>query len=224
MEFYGRPDISGDDDVKLIITPDAIRNSIIKSGGIPIVLCPTQDMVYYNNKETELTNQDKEILDAQIDLCDGIIMPGGYRIYYYDKYVCQKANEKHIPLFGICMGMQVMCNYNNDNKNIKIEGHRKSDGKCIHEVSIVPNSNLNKILSKDKILTNSFHSYAVANSGDYTTVGKVKDVIEAVEKQEDLFNIGIQWHPENYDDEYSIKLFNAFIDASIKYHNLKQTI
>lgn len=74
MEFYGRPDISRDDNVELIITQDEIRNSIIKSGGTPIVILPTQDMIYYNNNEKELSEFDKEVLNEQINLCDGIVM------------------------------------------------------------------------------------------------------------------------------------------------------
>ena len=218
MEFYGRPDISGDDNVKLVITPDDIRNSIIKSGGTPIVILPTQDMIYYNNAEEELSEFDKEILDEQINLCDGIIMPGGYRIYYYDKYVCKIANEKHIPLFGICMGMQAMCCYDNNNRNIRVDGHKEANGNCTHNVNILPNSKLFNIISKKEILTNSFHSYAVPNSGSYTVSAVVGDVIEAVEKKDDLFNIGIQWHPEKYNNENSQKLFNEFIKASKIFH------
>ncbi len=71
------------------------------------------------------------------------------------------------------MEMQVMCNYNNDNKNVKVEGHRKSNGKCMHKVTI----------SKNSIITNSFHSYAVPTSDNYTTIGHVGDVIEAVENK-----------------------------------------
>ena len=49
MEFYGRPDISRDDNVELIITQDEIRNSIIKSGGTPIVILPTHYINYILN-------------------------------------------------------------------------------------------------------------------------------------------------------------------------------
>ena len=221
MEFYGRPDISRDDNVELIITQDEIRNSIIKSGGTPIVILPTQDMIYYNSNEKELSEFDKEILNEQINLCDGIVMSGGYKIYYYDKYVCQVANEKHIPLFGICMGMQTMCCYNNKNKNIRAEGHREKNGNCTHNVKILTNSKLFTILSKEEILTNSFHSYAVPNSGSYTVSAVVGDVIEAVEKKDELFNIGIQWHPEKYDNENSQNLFKAFIRACSIFHTKK---
>jgi len=41
-------------------------------------------------------------------------------------------------------------------------------------------------------------------------------LIEAVEKKEEDFNFGVQWHPEkNYDtDIQSQRLFKAFIEAS----------
>ena len=119
-----------------------IRKAVIKSGGIPLMILPTQNMNYLNNKETILTDEDKEILNSQIDLCDGILMPGGDRIYFYDKYVCSIANRRHLPLFGICMGMQVMCNYNNENINEKIEGHKEPQGSYIHDVTIDKSSKL----------------------------------------------------------------------------------
>ena len=85
---------------------------------------------------------------------------------------------------------------------------------------ITENTELN-ILAKEEILTNSFHSYAVPNSGSYTVSAVVGDVIEAVEKKEDLFNIGIQWHPEKYDNENSQNLFKAFIRACSIFHTKK---
>ena len=113
------------------------------------------------------------------------------------------------------MGMQTMCNYNNDNINIKIENHY-SDSNYKHLVKIDKTSKLYEILNTDEILVNSFHNYKIPNTGSYVSSGYSDDVIEAVEKKENLFNIGLQWHPEkNYDkDLNSKKLFEAFIEAS----------
>ena len=172
----GRPDISGEDNLKLIVSTDETRRAVINNGGIPIIISPTQDMIYHLNLEKPLS-----------DL--------GYRIYFYDKYICKKANEINIPLLGICAGMQVMCNYDNDNKNIKVEGHRSTDSEFKHEVSVKNSSKLFSIVKESKLLVNSFHSYAVPNSGSYTICAKANDVIEAVEKKNSLFNIGVQWHP-----------------------------
>lgn len=217
----GRPDISGEDNLKLIVSTDETRRAVINNGGIPIIISPTQDMIYHLNLEKPLSDLDTQILDRQISLCDGIIMPGGYRIYFYDKYICKKANEINIPLLGICAGMQVMCNYDNDNKNIKVEGHRSTDSEFKHEVSVNSSSKLFSIVKESKLLVNSFHSYAVPNSGSYTVCAKANDVIEAVEKKNSLFNIGVQWHPEKLNDESSTKLLQAFISSAIKYSKTK---
>ncbi len=198
-----------------------IRTSILNAGGIPQIILPTQNMVYINNRESELTDEDKEILNRQIDLCDGILMPGGDMIYFYDKYICKVANEKKIPLLGICMGMQVMCNYNNDNKNIKIEGHKLPEEAYVHDVLVNKDSKLYNILKKDNIKVNSLHGYKVPNSGDYEVVAKSGDIIEAIEKKNELFNIGVQWHPERNIDENGRQIFSSFINACNVYMNEK---
>ena len=117
------------------------------------------------------------------------------------------------------MGMQTMCNYNNDNFNIAIGNNFHNSKKNYkHLVDIKKGSRLFEILKEDKILVNSFHDYKVNNSGDYKIVGICDDVIEAVEKEEALFNIGVQWHPEkNYDkDLNSKKIFTSFIEICKK--------
>jgi len=95
-----RPYIT-DNNREVLCILESIRKSILKAGGIPNIILPTQDMIYINNKEKPLTAEDKQILDAQIDMCDGILMPGGDMIYFYDKYICKEANEKDIPLTKI---------------------------------------------------------------------------------------------------------------------------
>ena len=195
---------------------ETIRSAIIQNGGIPIVITPTKNMVYLNNREEELLAEDKEMLNAQISLCDGILMPGGDRIYNYDRYICEVANNKGMPLLGICMGMQVMCNYNNDNKNIKIEGHKEPTSTYVHNVEIDKKSKLYNILQKEDILVNSLHGYRVPNAGEYTIVAKCNNIIEAVEKESHNFNIGVQWHPEKDIDDNGNKLISAFIKACEK--------
>jgi putative glutamine amidotransferase len=202
---------------------DNYRKAIINFGGIPILILPPQQINYYDELPKNidnLTNDEKEMLIRQIKLCNGIILPGGVKRFEYDDFICDYCNKENIPLLGICMGMQVMCNYDNDNINIKIENHYE-DIDYKHSIKIDKNSKLFDILKIDEIMVNSFHNYKVANEGSYKAVGFSKDVIEAVEKKENLFNIGLQWHPEkNYDkDLNSKKIFEAFIKSSIlNYH------
>lgn len=201
------------------------RKAIINYGGTPIIILPPQLIDYYKTrpKDTKkLNNDEKEILINQINLCDGIVIPGGSKRFEHHNFICDYCNKKNIPLLGICMGMQTMCNYNNDNYNLKIEdGSHKSENDYTHNVTINKNSKLYQILNKENIMVNSFHNYKVSNSGDYKTVAVCDDVIEAVEKKEDLFNIGLQWHPEkNYDkDLNSEQIFKAFIEAAKLYYH-----
>lgn len=41
-------------------------------------------------------------------MCNGIVMPGGCKIYYYDKFIAKYAIENDIPVLGICLGMQIL--------------------------------------------------------------------------------------------------------------------
>ena len=202
------------------------RKAIIKYGGIPIIILPPLLIDYYKirPKDTDkLTKSDKDILIKQINLCDGILIPGGSKRYEHHTFICDYCNKKNIPLLGICMGMQTMCNYNNYNQNIVIENKfHNSKNNYKHLVTIDKNSKLFDILKEDKILVNSFHNYKISNSGSYEVSAFCNDVIEAVEKKEDLFNIGVQWHPEkNYEkDLNSKKIFTSFIEAA-KLYNIK---
>ena len=217
-----RPYITDNGRNALVIL-ESIRRVIINNGGIPHIILPTQDMVYMNNRETPLTDKDKEILDAQINMCDGILMPGGDFMYFYDNYICEKANKKDMPLLGVCMGMQVMCNYNNDNKNIFIEGHKDLQKEYVHSVNIIPGTKLYDIIGEEKIMVNSIHRTKVPNSGDYSISAKAEgDIIEGIEKKDKLFNIGVQWHPERTDDAPSRKIITAFIDACKQYKELNK--
>ena len=213
--IVSRPNISNLGKANITVLED-IRRAVIKFGCVPISILPPQDIEYFGKKLEEippLTNIEKQILEEQIKLCNGIIMPGGTIMHEYDKYICDYCNRNDIPLFGICMGMQIMCNYDNNNVNIKIEDGIDRSKIFDHNISIDKNSILYDILKEENIKVNSFHKYKVSNSGSYKVCARNNDVIEAVEK-EGKFNVGVQWHPErNINDENSKKLFKKFINS-----------
>jgi len=46
-------------------------------------------------------------------------MPGGSRQFEFDSIAYQYALAKDIPILGICMGMQLMCNVDNSSENYR---------------------------------------------------------------------------------------------------------
>jgi putative glutamine amidotransferase len=64
---------------------------------------------------------------------------------------------------------------------------------------------------------NSLHHQAVLQLGaDLRVSGQAPDgIIEAIEGiHEGRFILGVQWHPEEFDDEQSQAIFGAFIAAA----------
>ena len=70
-----------------LVVEDNIRKKIIEHGGIPIGICPCGKYDYtvtkYNDQD-ELNEEEKEMLIEQIKLCDGLLLPGGFKINKFD--------------------------------------------------------------------------------------------------------------------------------------------
>ena len=198
------------------------RQTVIKYGGNPIVIMPPQDinytMIKYGDQD-ELTNTEKEMIIEQIKFCDGILMTGGFKINKFDRFISEYATDNDIPLLGICLGMQIMANYKQDlwiEKNDSFIEHRVEEG-LVHSVTLDKESILYDIIKEDKFMVNSRHYYHVLPNKYYDVVATSDDnYIEAIEMKNKKFNIGVQWHPENMEDETSKKLFKKYIDTCKK--------
>jgi putative glutamine amidotransferase len=208
--------------------------SIIKADGIPIILPILSD---------------EESIRQQIKLLDGVLLTGGIDInpllyneepspklgfIYPDKdnfdiLIVKIALELKKPILAICRGHQIL--------NIALGGtlyqdlsymdgcyikhHQQSkDGAASHTLNITANSILYKILG-DSIISNSFHHQAIKDlaPGFKVTAYSKDNVIEAIEKCDEEFVVGVQFHPEimtAYGDNNMLKLFQAFIKASSK--------
>lgn len=213
-----------------ITVEEYLRESIVLSGGIPILIMPTQQLRY--NPDTRpgsinrLTSVEKEDLDRQIDLCDGILIPGGSEWYEHHEYIFKSALEKNKSILGLCLGMQIMVGtisrkyHEGKYQNTKIEteiNHKKAPStEYAHDVKIVDNTILKNILGTNEIKVNSKHSYHVNNVEEFIISSYSPDgVPESVEMPNKKFVVGIQWHPEKLieTDIYSKKIFEAFINS-----------
>lgn len=212
-----------DEDGDLIYeVPNNIVEKISKHGGIPVGIFPTQIEDYQNKRMAEideLTFIEKNDLDESLERVDAIIKPGALRIYGYERYIYNYAFNKDIPYLGICAGMQMMAGYkNSEYNNVKNENdihHSKEE--YAHKLRILRDTLLYDILKEDEIMVNSRHRYHIENSGIHDINAVSEDgLIEGIENREKLFHLGVQWHPENLNDENTSKIFDEFIECAKK--------
>ena len=93
---------------------------------------------------------------------------------------------------------------------INIDNHKINR---LHEVKIIKDTLLYRIIKKEKILVNSRHKSSINNSKYKINAISKENVIEAIEIPNKRFFLGIQWHLENMYmiDINSRKIFDYFI-------------
>ena len=136
----------------------------------------------------------------------------------------KQAVEAHIPIMGICRGMQMINIYFGGNMHQDINGMGKTihsangSGYSRHPVNLIPGTLIHEIIGKDRIEVMSSHHQAVNELGKELQIsGMAEDeIVEAIESTNSMFIIGVQWHPEADIDENSLKLIKALIDAALK--------
>ena len=199
--------IHSNSDRNMLGVYESYIRSVIKGGGIPLIISPTQNIEYeLFNKHVELNDNEIDNLNHILNLCNGIIMPGGDKAFKYDYYISNYCIKKNIPVLGICLGMQIMCSNNND--FIPVYNHYLTD----HKIELIKESKLYNIFNKEIMYVNSRHKEQVKNSGIYKVVARSDDeVIEAVELDSNTFNVGVEWHPEDLSDNQI--LFDKFIET-----------
>lgn len=208
---------------------DDYRRAVSNNGGIPIMIMPTQNLRYEQTRPLEapiLTDEERDDFIKQINLCDGLIFPGGNRIYDYDYFVCEYAMENNFNILGICMGMQLLacadCKENRHKVIEKIDGkinHNDLEAKYVHKVNIDKNSKLFEIIGKENIEVNSRHKFCINKVKTFNIIAKSEDgYIEGIEKMDKSFILGLQWHPEsmeNYDERMK-NVFKSFVEICKK--------
>jgi putative glutamine amidotransferase len=136
--------------------------------------------------------------------------------------------KRDLPVLAICRGLQIL--------NVQYGGtllqhldsakrHRvktpDNPGRPAHQVEVVPGTKLAAIAGDPLTLdVNSRHHQAIGKLGDGLRVS-ARDpedgTIEAVERPDKRFVVGVQWHPENQSptDERQARLFRAFATALV---------
>lgn len=215
--------------------------SVIRAGGVPLIIPPYEDM---------------DLLINTLDTLDGILLSGGGDINplflgeepsqglhsvnpHRDRQelmLVRLAANRQIPILGICRGIQIM--------NAALGGslcqdiYTEADGTPLkhsqemdrafasHTINIAKDSLLYRIMRTEKLPVNSFHHQAVkAPAPGFRISATAPDgIIEAIESTEHKSMLGVQWHPECFilnHDRCMMPLFGWLIKEARSFHAAK---
>lgn len=189
----------------------------------------------------ELNDPEQAVQDALT--CDGLLLPGGDmdpKFYGQERIpACGEPNllrDAAEPLLlraflaadksvlGICRGIQVMNavlggDLYQDIKPFEHLPHNDHWAK-VHTVTVRRGTLLSRILGQDTVLVNSQHHQAVDRVAPGFTLAALSEdgIVEAIEKPDARFCLGVQWHPEWLSDADPAMqgLFDAFVNACSK--------
>lgn len=203
--------------------------AVAASGAIPVVLPPVEPDAI----DSQLTIIDALCLPGGADLdpslygeeigphtgpCDPVL----------DRFqlaLARSALEAGLPLLAICRGIQVL--------NVALGGtliqdlpslgnavlsHRQEEAGDVatQEIGIEPESRLAGLAGNGTAKVNTFHHQAIATLAEpLRPVAHSRDgVIEAVEKRDGGFTVGVQWHAELLpEDPLTRSLFGGLTEA-----------
>ncbi|NPA03336.1 MAG: gamma-glutamyl-gamma-aminobutyrate hydrolase family protein [Epsilonproteobacteria bacterium] len=160
---------------------------------------------------------------------NGLILSGGVDIGKekerdeLEKRLLEIAFKHHLPIFGICRGMQMINLFfggtlHQEIQDLDLNSPHPNSPLPIHLVHIFPNTKLYSILQKDRVKTNALHHQAVDKLGEGLKIN-AKDkngIVQGIEHTE-RFILGVQWHPEYLPYiPLQRKLFLAFKEEMLK--------
>ena len=190
----------------------------------------------------ELNDPEQAVQDALT--CDGLLLPGGGDMdpKFYGQERIPACGEPNLlrdaaeplllraflaadkPVLGICRGIQVMNAVLGGDlyQDIKPFEHLPHNGHWakVHTVTVRRGTLLSRILGQDTVLVNSQHHQAVDRVAPGFTLAALSEdgIMEAIEKPDAGFCLGVQWHPEWLSDADPAmqSLFDAFVNACSK--------
>ncbi len=145
-----------------------------------------------------------------------------------EAYLTRRALADDLPVFGICRGIQTLnvvaggTLYQDlaDERGGPISHPEDARGRdyIAHSVRIEQSSALGRAVGQAEIGVNSLHHQAVRDlaPGFVVTATAPDGLVEAIERPDHPFALGVQWHPEELyrSGESWAALFRAFVEAA----------
>lgn len=167
---------------------------------------------------------DEQVIEECLDICDGLLLPGGNRIRPFHFEILDFFYKTKKPILGICMGMQVLAissvpkekrilkAIDNGVDHHPVELLRENNTTLAHKIKIDKKTILYDILKQEEVMVNSVHRSTVTEVGEHFKISAFSEdgLIEGIEyAKDDQFILGVQFHPEILEQFNSI--FERFI-------------
>lgn len=165
---------------------------------------------------TAILLSDADKADAYCDLCDALLLPGGYDVasFYFHQPIHAQAHlyeqpQDHLdfcllhafvkakkPILGICRGLQLINVYFHGTLCQHFDITRHEEGEHVHRIFPQSNTIFEQLLMPEETV-NSYHHQTIEQLGDdLVCMAKASDGrIEAI-MHEQLPILAVQWHPE----------------------------
>ncbi|WP_199180884.1 gamma-glutamyl-gamma-aminobutyrate hydrolase family protein [Cryobacterium sp. M23] len=218
-------------DVPAAFLPQAYFDSVIRAGGIAVLL-PPQPV-------------DAAIADRVLDGLDGLVITGGKDVDparygqaahtktdeprrdrdAWEHELIHRAIDRELPLLGICRGAQMLNiaqggTLHQHLPDVVGHGGYQAGGGVFNivDVHVEPESRLHGLLDALDVPlpVPVYHHQSIDRIGAGLTVSaRTHDgVVQAVELTDVPFGLAVQWHPEQHDD---LRLFAGLVDAAARY-------
>lgn len=207
--------------------------SIVKNGGVPLIIPVISDRYLI---EKQIEKIDGLILTGGYDISPrfyneepqqklGDICPERDE---FEFLLLELATKKNLPILGICRGIQILNVYYGGSLYQDLS-YRKATtikhwqahypSQVTHMINIDKSTKLFKILKERTLRVNSFHHQLIKNVPDnFLITAQANDgVVEAIERKDYTFMLGIQWHPEMLHQSVSRmnrQIFSALINMA----------